>query len=296
MNPNIIGKYLWLFILFFAPSMAMGESSIRLIEQWRVSDALSKPESVVFDKARSVLYISNINGKGNAKDGNGYLTKISMQGKILEKKWVAGLNGPKGMALIGDKLYVADIDVLVKIDVNSGKILSSYPGEGATFLNDVAIDSAGSVFVSDSRSSIIFKLSGENFDVWFKDSRLLNPNGLYADNNNLIVAATDSEAESPGTSLYLQKVSLDAKKLSALHGRRFIGGIDGIATDGREGFFLTDWGAGKVMHSTASKGVTILKQLGKGTADLCIVADKHMMFLPVMMSHQLIAYRIERSE
>jgi sugar lactone lactonase YvrE len=297
MNTNIIGKYLWLIILILSPSMAMGESPIRLVEQWRVSGALAKPESVVFDTARSVLYVSNINGKGDAKDGNGYLTKISLEGKILDKRWVAGLNGPKGMALIGDKLYVADIDVLVKIDVDSGKILSTYPGKGAVFLNDVAIDAAGNVFVSDSRGSTLFKLHGDSFDVWLKDSRLQNPNGLYAAKNDLIVAASDADAENPGASLYLQKVSFDAKKISPLDGRRSIGGIDGIAADGGDGFFLTDWGAGKVMHTTApSKGVTTLKQLDKGTADLCVDTEKQMMFLPVMLSHQLIAYRIERSE
>jgi sugar lactone lactonase YvrE len=297
MNKNNSCKYLLFIILMLSPSMAMGGSPIRLVEQWRVSDALSKPESVVYDKARNVLYVSSINGKGNAKDGNGYLTKISMQGKVLEKKWVAGLNGPKGMALTGDKLYVADIDVLVKIDVNSGKILSTYPGKGAIFLNDVAIDAAGNVFVSDSRSSIIFKLSGDRFDVWFKDNRLQHPNGLYAAENNLIVVATEPNVENPSTALYLQKVSFDAKKLDALDGQRSIGGIDGIAVDGHEGFYLTDWGAGKVLHTTTpSKGVTTLKQLDKGAADLCIDAEKQMMFLPVMMSHQLIAYRIKRSE
>lgn len=296
MVTNSITKYLLLIVLTVLPSMATGESRIRLIEEWRVSDSLAKPESVVFDKVHNVLYVSNINGKGDAKDGNGYITKISMQGKILKKKWLTGLNGPKGMAIFGEKLYVADIDVLVKIDVNSEKILASYPGKGAIFLNDVAIDSEGNVFVSDTRSSIIYKLCSDNFDVWFTNSRLQKPNGLYVEKNNLIVAATDGDAENSSTDFYLQKVSFDTKKLSVLNSRKPIGGIDGIAADGYEGYFLTDWGAGNVMHTIPSKGVTILKQLNKGTADLCIIADKQMMFLPVMMSHKLIAYRIERSE
>ncbi|MFT6102789.1 MAG: hypothetical protein ACJA2B_001232 [Candidatus Endobugula sp.] len=62
-----------------------------LVEAWRIEKSLLRPESVIYDVDRSVLYISNINGKPTGKEGNGYISRISTDGEILTEKWIVGL-------------------------------------------------------------------------------------------------------------------------------------------------------------------------------------------------------------
>src|SRR5215510_5815377 len=98
--------------------MLMGSavSAQSLSETWR-TEGLSNPESVVFDPTENVLYVSNVAGDAVDKDGKGFVSRLSPDGKIVTLEWAAGLNAPKGLALAGERLYVSDIDELVAIDV-----------------------------------------------------------------------------------------------------------------------------------------------------------------------------------
>ena len=104
---------------------------------------LDAPESVVFDPASNALYVSNIGGKIWQKDRNGFIAKVSPDGKMIERDWLTGLDSPTGLALDGGKLYVADIDQLVEIDIASKSIAKRYPAPGAKWFNDVASDGKG---------------------------------------------------------------------------------------------------------------------------------------------------------
>ena len=90
-----------------------------------VVDGLNEPESAVFDKKNSAIYISNINGDPLKLDKNGYISKISVDGQILEKKWIKGLDAPKGMTIFNDHLFVADINKIWKINTLKKKNNSS---------------------------------------------------------------------------------------------------------------------------------------------------------------------------
>ena len=279
--------------LILMPVLAWGQAQVRVVEVWKVNEGLSKPESVVYDVQRHVLYLSNINGQGGDKDGNGYITKLAMDGTILSKMWVSGLHAPKGLAIANSTLYAADIDVLVAIDPDTGKIKARYAAKGAKFLNDVTIDSAGHVYVSDSHTSALYKLSGTDLQVWLQDDDIQQPNGLYATADALIVAAGDRTADQPGNARYLQRVSLSTKAIRPVTDRTPIGSLDAAVPDGNGGYFLTDWSAGTLMYYTPATGPTLLQRFGKGTADLHYVPHTQMLFLPVMMSHELIALRVE---
>ena len=103
-----------------------------------VVDGLNEPESAVFDKKNSAIYISNINGDPLKLDKNGYISKISVDGQILEKKWIKGLDAPKGMTIFNDHLFVADINKIWKINtLNKKKQFFSVNDAG--FLNDLVV-------------------------------------------------------------------------------------------------------------------------------------------------------------
>jgi hypothetical protein len=99
-----------------------------------------QPESALFDTQRKVVYASNVAGDANAKDGVGFISKISPDGKLIELEWVKGLNAPKGMVMKGDKLYVSDVDQLVEIDIDKGEVSNRWNAEGSKFLNDTVVD------------------------------------------------------------------------------------------------------------------------------------------------------------
>src|ERR1700704_2671812 len=91
------------------------------VEVWRVA-GLSNPESVLFDPTANILYVSNVAGDAAGKDGKGFISRLSLDGKVLDLEWATGLDAPKGLAQVGDKLYVSDIDSLVAIDIKTGAI------------------------------------------------------------------------------------------------------------------------------------------------------------------------------
>jgi hypothetical protein len=114
------------------------------------------PESVLYDARRDVYLVANINGSPMGQDNNGFISRVSPTGQVLQLKWISGgpngvtLNAPKGMAITQGTLYVADVNYLRKFDAKTGLPTGSIFFPDATFLNDVAADRRGNVYVSDT--------------------------------------------------------------------------------------------------------------------------------------------------
>jgi aspartyl-tRNA synthetase len=124
---------------------------------------LTHCESSVYDSENDIIYASLI---GNRQDGDGSVATISTDGKIVNKTFVANLNDPKGIAITKDKLYVSDVTELIEADLKSGKTLKKHTLPSIAFLNDVAIDNSGNVYMSDTRTSEIYKLDTDgNFSL-----------------------------------------------------------------------------------------------------------------------------------
>ena len=162
--------------------------TIRLELAWETR-GFNNPESVIYDASSDILFVSNVNGSPVEKDGNGYISKILLDGTMLKKQWVVGLNAPKGLAIHEGTLYVSDIDTLVAIDIASGTINNSYQVDDAKFLNDVSVNKDGKVFVTDMVLNRIHCLCDDQFNIWLESPKLENPNGLHVEGDNLILGA-----------------------------------------------------------------------------------------------------------
>ncbi len=111
---------------------------------------LRAPESVLHDRERDVYYISNINGSMLTRDGNGFIARVDPKTMKVDLGWIAkGLDAPKGMAVLGDALYVSDITGVKKFDRRTGAPRGEIPLPGATFINDIATDGRN-LYVSDT--------------------------------------------------------------------------------------------------------------------------------------------------
>jgi sugar lactone lactonase YvrE len=122
------------------------------------------PESVRYDAELDVFYVSNINGNPSVKDNNGFIARVRADSPSVVTMLVeagkngATLNAPKGMALHGDTIFVADIDVVRAFNRKTGAVIGNYAAKGATFLNDVLITPDGNVYITDT--GIIFDAKG----------------------------------------------------------------------------------------------------------------------------------------
>ena len=175
------------FLLAAACASAPAETlAVPALAPLWVAEGFQGPEGAAM-AADGSYYISNVFGDSGAKDGNGYISKLSTGGVIVERYWSAKLDAPKGMAILDGTLYVTDIDRVVMIDAETGSRKGQVPIEGALFLNDATVWN-GQVFVSDSGSARIHVLDGETASVWMEDEVLTGVNGLLGDADRMLVS------------------------------------------------------------------------------------------------------------
>ncbi len=121
-----------------------------------VVDSFRTPESVLYDATMDVYLVSNINGSPFDKDDNGFISRVGADGRVVELRWLDGasdsvtLNAPKGMAIRGDTLYVADIDEVRRFDRTTGGPLGTLLTRRGAFLNDIGTGPDGNLSVTDT--------------------------------------------------------------------------------------------------------------------------------------------------
>ena len=247
---------------------------------WQLS-GLAEPESVAAGPDGRTLYVANVGGEGEVKDGNGFISRVSSGGKLLERQWVTGLDAPKGAVITGGKLYVSDIDRLVEIDIASARITARHPMPGATFLNDVAIAPDGTVLVSDSGTGRIFALAGGKVSVWSADPELKSVNGLLAEPQRLVVTTME------GKLLAIDYPSRGVKVLAT-----GLGQADGVTPADGDNYFVSEW-PGRLFRVTPQGKAQVLLDSRAREAyinDFIRVGD--LIIIPSWKPGTLSAYRV----
>ena len=170
----------------------------------------STPESVKYDPQQDVYFVTNIDGNPSAKDNKAFIVKVEAGNIGAFTKFVeAGINGvelnaPKGMAIVGDTLWVADIDVVRGFQRYTGQPVATVEVPNAVFLNDIAADpSSGALYVTDTGIRFgadgsvsqpgpgrIYKIAGGKATVAASGPSLARPNGITWDvkNSGFVVA------------------------------------------------------------------------------------------------------------
>ena len=155
---------------------------------WTLTSDFAAPESAYFHAGSNAVFVSSINGQILEKDGNGYISRLSPDGKMVSAKWVTGLNAPKGLRSLGGTLWVTDIDDVVSIDIATARITARVKVEGAQFLNDLATAPDGTVYASDSNLARIYAVKDGKSSIFVEGADLVDvPNGLLVDGTRLVL-------------------------------------------------------------------------------------------------------------
>jgi hypothetical protein len=257
------------------------------------ANPLDAPEAAFWHAESRSWFVSNLGGGLSLeRDGFGWITRYDEGGKLLDARWVEGMDAPTGIAAVGNLLYVADRAGVHEIDVQRAKVLRTIEIPDSKFLNDVAAAPNGDLFISDFEANRIYRLNRERkAEVWLEGEELENPNGLIVDGNNLIIATwgpmTDPSTfavRHPGTVL---KADLATRKLSAVGKGNPIASFDGIvAVDGQ--YFATDWPGGRLLRISAEGVVREVLTGFHQLADLGYNSDRKVFAMPVMSDNRLI--------
>jgi len=254
-----------------------------LTKKWETDTVLTTCESVIFDADNNTLYVANINGQPLDKDGNGFLSKVDLDGKITQAQWITGLDAPKGMGIFNGKLYVSDINRVHEIDIAGGKIANTYKNDSATFLNDITIDNDGTVFVSDTGTGNIMVLENGALNVWV---------GGLDGVNGLLSQGTDMQVVSFATGVFN---TIDANGQITMRTDSIDGG-DGIEALAEGGYLVSSWNGMIYYISPDWKNTVLLdtREGGINAADIEYIAEKRLLLVPTFFKNSVAAYEVSK--
>ncbi|MDZ4674321.1 MAG: SMP-30/gluconolactonase/LRE family protein [Gemmatimonadota bacterium] len=251
------------------------------------------PESVLHDNIADLYIISNINGAPLEADGNGFISRVSPMGD-LQLKWIDGatpgvtLNAPKGMATLGDNLYVADINTLRWFDRSTGEPKGQLEIPGATFLNDVVAHPDGGVYVSDTGmragaggfepagTDAIYRLNPDmSLDTLARGEQLGHPNGLALSGDSLYVVTFGS-----GEFYRLENGAMvDVVKLPK-------GTLDGLVIFGRM-VFISSWEGSSIFRGTLGGDLVEALSGVPAPADIGHDPFQHRLLIPLFQDNTI---------
>jgi sugar lactone lactonase YvrE len=256
--------------------------SVTAVQLWATDSVMKTPESVLFDKSRNIIYVANINGMPTDKDKNGFISKLTPDGKVETLEWVKGLDAPKGMGIYENKLYVTDISKIVEIDIAKGKVAKTYDVKGAQFLNDITVDSAGTVYFTDYGTSKIYTLIKGKLAVWL-DSGLTKPNGLLIESDRLLLADGND----------FKAIDLKTKAITTISSGVNAG--DGIANFGKlNHYVVSDWnGTVFLIEPNGSMNTVIDTKADKiNSADIDFITESGTLLVPTFFNNRVVAYTV----
>lgn len=252
---------------------------------------LQAPQSFVGDAACECYFISNVNGEPAAKDNNGFITKLDRDGKVIAAQFIRGgdggttLHAPKGMAVINQLLYVADLDTLRAFDIKTGKPVTtvSFTGQpGTVALVDVAANQQGLLYASDMDANVIYRIDPAKqhaVSVLVRDAALAGPRGLavHPKTGRLIAVSwhKGSIVEIADNGTITELVS------NGFFSSRFKN-LDGVDFDTWGNMYVSDFTAGKIWRMRPDGHFHVIAEYLPTPADISVDRAKNLILVPYL--------------
>ena len=259
--------------------------------------AFSQPESAYFYTSGStdpgVYFISSTNG-----DDVGWVSKLAADGSMIDPRWATDLRNPMGMRVSGNRLWINNTTEVVGLNLDDPSDRIVHPIDGAISLNDLATDSSGHAYLSDSMNSRVVRVdlaTGENNT--YISTLPSSPNGLLVQGDRLYIASWGVMSDRPEErAQWITKTAGDLYWVSlkdSTKSRHIIvpelGNLDGVEIDQKGNIYVSDWESGKLYKiSSGTKTVVGLGQYGQGLADIGLNSLTGELALPVMLSSEVL--------
>ena len=268
---------------------ATGASAITSIADIGVAT----PESVLYDEAADVYLVSNINGGPVDADGNGFISRIRPTGDVESLMWIDGaaagvtLNAPKGMAFIGDTLFVTDIDSVRAFHRTTGAPIGARGITGASFLNDLAVGGDGMLYVTDTGLDASFASTGRDAIHRFTASgaesvasapQITAPNGIVGDDEGIIVVGFGGSAVQripAGGGAPVSIATLPA------------GQLDGVVRLSDGTLLISSWEGSAIYRVSPDGQVSTAVEGVEAPADIGWDSRRHVLLIPLFNGNRI---------
>jgi len=270
--------------------LSTGAGATELTELWRTTGFVM-PESVSYDPGTEAFYVGNINSPDMSANGAGYISKVGPDGAVIEEKFADGLNAPKGTYVADGKLYVAGVEEIAVIDLQSGEVTERLTAPGATFLNDVVVAEDGTIYATETMQGAIYVFADGAGSQWLVDPALGGANGIIIDGGSLLVATLGdiSQGFDKLAPSNVKSVDIATKAVSDYGSDAGVGMLDGIEL-AESGVLVTDNGGGRLMRIATDGTATTIGDTGAGSADFEYVPDQMLVVVPILNSGELVGY------
>ncbi|WP_052733109.1 SMP-30/gluconolactonase/LRE family protein [Hymenobacter terrenus] len=267
---------------------------------------LAAPESVAADAAGTRFYVSNIGAKLDpaARDGDGYVSELDARGRVRTARLLpapgeAPLNAPKGLAVVGHTLYVADIDRIVGFDltIRQQTAVVSFADTKAAFLNDVLALGDTALLVSASDQGRAYALTLRTGRIRPLRGRAPGANGLAYDAGRGLLYVVTLGPGFNGQGQLLCRPLAEAGEFAALPVAP--GFFDGVAVQPDGQVLYSDWvslaanppAQGAVWRYNPATRQATAVPLPAGTpspADFCYDARRNQLLVPSTLSSRVV--------
>jgi sugar lactone lactonase YvrE len=263
------------------------------------------PESVLHDSLQDVYFVSNINGSPTAKDNNGFISRVRPDGAVENLKFIEGgragvtLNAPKGLAVLGDTLWVTDIDAVRAFNARTGAPVDSvkFDSVGAVFLNDIAIAPTGAIYITDTGIRFddvgnvlhpgpdrIFRVGPDRkVTVAVRGDTLGRPNGITLD----AVGRRFIVVQFGGKAVMAWKPGDRAPTVVA----RGAGGFDGVEIVGGK-IVVSSWTDSSITRFDSTQGTKIITGV-PSPADIGYDAKRKRLLVPVFTGNRVEVWQLQ---
>jgi DNA-binding beta-propeller fold protein YncE len=257
---------------------------------------LEAPSSFVGDQQGKEFFISNVNGEPDARDNNGFITKVDAEGKVLNLKFIQGgitdvmLHAPKGLAIVDQTLYVADLDQLKGFDRTTGKplVVVSFPprpSKGVVSLTDVTAGPSGLLYASDQSNNTIYRIehtAGHRVTQFIQDDRLAGPSGIAVNpRTGHLIAVSWNKGK-------IFDITPEGQ-LSELESNGFFTGrfqnLSGVDFDRWGNMYVSDFSRGKIWRMTRDQRFQVIAEYLLSPADISIDRTNNLILVPYHHAH-----------
>ena len=254
---------------------------------WESEKRFQTSESVLYDPKREVLYVTNFDqfNVGNPAVRQS-ISRVSLDGRIEELEWVGGLNNPLGMTIHKDRLYVAERNGVAVIDPEKAEVVRRIPVPGSLFLNDIAVDREGRIYITDSRKNVIWRVAEDEAEPWLTGSDVEDPNVIYCYQKQVLFGNSADGR--------LKTVDPQSKAVRTV-ARLDRGFIDGFRVDHNGDYLVSLW-RGILYRVKPSGQVTRLLDTttpGIFSADFEYIPEKRMLIIPNFYGNTITAYSLK---